>query len=84
MIILTSLTIVSIGTAVYFVVQNGKLSGQIDDKEMVISALQRQAENDKRKIAELRLELEMTRTASKPVATEQKPAPRKPRKPKQN
>ena len=84
MIILTSLTIVSIGAAVYFVVQNGKLSSQIDDKEMVISALQRQAETDKRKIAELRLELEMTHTASKPVATEQKPASRKPRKPKQN
>jgi peptidoglycan hydrolase CwlO-like protein len=84
MIILTSLTIISIGAAIYFVVQNGKLSGQIDDKEMVISALQRQAETDKRRIAELKMELEMTHNKPVSATAEQKSAPRKPRRPKQN
>ena len=84
MIILTSLTIISISAAIYFVVQNGKLSGQIDDKEMVISALQRQAEIDNRRIAELKMELEMTHNKPVSATAEQKSAPRKPRRPKQN
>jgi hypothetical protein len=79
MIIVSIIAVVAVGAALYFVVQNGKLSSIIEDKEMVANALRAQVEADKLKIASLKLEVEMShqRSANKPVEVQKASAPRR-------
>jgi hypothetical protein len=79
MIIVTFIAVAAFGAAAYFVVQNGRLSSIIEDKEMVAQALRAQVESDKLKIAALKLEIEMSqnRSANKPVEVQKANTPRR-------
>jgi hypothetical protein len=86
MIIVSIIAVVAVGAALYFVVQNGKLSSQIEDKEMVASALRGQVESDKLKISSLQQEIAMLRVdrsmakeAAKPSAPRRRPAKKLPK-----
>jgi cell division protein FtsB len=87
-IVLTTALVLAITASIYLAIELGKLKNEIEDRQMVISALQRQTEKDSRVIKELKMENELlskkSAEASKTVATETpKQAPRRSRKPKQ-
>jgi hypothetical protein len=87
-IVLTTTLVLAIAAVIYLAVDLGKVKNEIDDRQMVIAALQRQTEKDSKFIKELKMENEMLikklTEASKTVATETpKQAPRRSRKPKQ-
>ena len=87
-IVLTTALVLALAAAIYLAVEIGRLKNQSNDRQLVISALQRQTEKDSKIIKELRMENELmskrNAEASKPVVTETpKQAPRRSRKPKQ-
>ena len=87
-IVLTTALVLALAAAIYVGIELGRVKNESNDRQMVISALQRQTEKDSRDNKELRMENELlskkTTEASKPVVTEApKQAPRRSRKPKQ-
>lgn len=87
-IVLSTALVLALAAAIYLAVEVGRSKNQSNDRQLVISALQRQTEKDSKIIKELRMENELmskrNAEASKPVVTETpKQAPRRSRKPKQ-
>jgi hypothetical protein len=87
-IVLTTALGLALATSIYLAIELGKVKTEVGDRNMIISALQRQSEKDTRIVLELRKENDLlskkATDAAKPVTTEApKQAPRRSRKPKQ-
>ena len=72
-IVLTTALVLALAAAIYLAVEVGRSKNQSNDRQLVISALQRQTEKDSKIIKELRMENELmskrNAEASKPVVT---------------